>query len=133
MRCPTAEIAMAAIVLAGSAAAEAQQPVYTYPVPATSAGGNVSGTIVSSGTFQQVFAAASMSPGAGARKACTVINQGTSTMYVTEGSAVADSSAANSVQLVAGQAFFCNAGGVVLSGQVNISGSAGEAFYAAQE
>lgn len=120
-----------AIALAAWPAA-AQQPVHTVPQPATSAGSNASGTITATGVFQPVWAASSQSPGSAVRKGCTIQNNSARTMYVTEGLALADSTTGKAVALAAGVAYFCNSGGTVLTGQINITGTIGDGFYAAQ-
>lgn len=121
-----------------SGPALAQQPVWTVPTPATSAAGNVSSTIAVTNTFQQVFAASQPSQGAlpgagGTRKGCTIINNAASnTMYVSEGKTAATAATASSVALAAGQAYYCNWNGTVLTGEIDITGTAGDAYYAAQ-
>jgi hypothetical protein len=54
-------------------------------------------------------------------------------MYVSEGTSLALANIANAVQLAAGQQYYCATSGVALQGQINIYGTAGDAFYAAQE
>lgn len=105
-------------------------PVATVPYPATSAGGNASGTIAATGTFQKVWSAT----GAGTplRKGCTIQNNGTHNMYVSEGLGVAASTESNSLVLAAGGIYYCSVNGVVLDGEIDITGTAGDAFYAAQ-
>ena len=122
--------------LALAVPAQAQQsgglppPVATVPYPASSVGGNASSTIGGTGTFQKVFSATS---GTGAfRKGCTIQNNGTHSMYVTEGLGVAASTESNSVVLAAGGIYYCQVGGIVLDGEIDITGTATDAFYAAQ-
>lgn len=107
--------------------AEAQTTVITQPQGVTT--NNVpSASIASGGTYQSVFAADTSSRG---RVACTVINYGTHTMYVFAG-AIASATHARSVQLAAGQAFYCaTASGGVLKDQISVDGTTSDAFYAA--
>ncbi len=113
--------------------ASGQQPVVTSPAPSSTAGGNLSSTITGTGVFQQVFAGAA-SPGSGGnRHGCTILNNATTrVMNVTEGLSIAASTTALSVTLPAGGVYYCSVGGAVLIGQVNITGTAGDSFYAAQ-
>jgi hypothetical protein len=120
------------LVLLVPAAAFADAPVQTLPSQGTTAGGNVSGTVTATGTFQQLFAAAPPSMGAASRHGCTVANYGVNVMYVTEGTSIAASTTGKAVQLQPGQVYYCGWNGTVLYGQVNITGTAGDAFYAAQ-
>ena len=117
-----------------SGGAFGQQAVTTLPAPATSSGGNVSGTLAATNTWQQVFADQGLttSSGVAKRRGCTVINQGTHDMYIEEGVATAAASTANAVKLSAGQAFYCQTGNVVLQGAIQLYGTIGDAFYAAQ-
>lgn len=110
----------------------AQQPVLTSPVPATTTGSNASTTVVATGVFQQIWSATPRSQGSNVRKGCLILNEGTHSMYVTEGISVADSTTALAVLLVPGQFYSCGGNGVVLTGQINITGTIGESFYAAQ-
>jgi hypothetical protein len=115
----------------------AQSPVVTLPSPATTANGNVSSTIAVTNTFQLVFAATQTVPGGSGtlvskRNGCTIINNGTHNMYVSEGLSIANASLTNTVILGAGGSYFCTQNGVVLTGQINITGTSGDAFYAAQ-
>ena len=117
----------------------AQQVVQTIPAPGTTGAGNASSTIGTGGsTFQKVFSGANNSVAptvgtAGARHGCTIQNNGTHTMYVTEGLGTAASTLTNSVQLAAGLAYYCgNPNGITLIGEIDITGTAGDAFYAAQ-
>ena len=83
---------------------------------------NLSGTIAVTNTFQSVAVQ-------GVRNGCEVQNNGTHTMYVFFGP-IASATTANSVALAAGQGVGCGAPGVVLSDQISITGTAGDAFYA---
>jgi hypothetical protein len=125
--------ALAALfLLAFAEGAVAQQPVLTLPGPATTAGGNASTTIASTNVWQQVFAGTSSAPASAKRHGCTVINQGSNTMWVTEGLATSASTKPLAVVLAANQAYYCSVGEVVLTGQINVTGTAGDTFYAAQ-
>lgn len=130
-------LAAALLVTGVSAGAQAQQPgglpapVTTYPAPATSAGGNVSGTIASTGTFQKLWGATGGS-GVPFRKGCTIQNNGTHSMNVSEGLGVAGSTTGNSVVVPAGGTYYCQVGQIVLTGEIDITGTATDAFYAAQ-
>lgn len=115
----------------------AQQPVQTWPAPGTTAGASASGVIGTGGTtFQLLFAATGVNL-AGVqippRKACTIQNNGTHTMWISEGTTALLATQAKSVQLGPGQVYYCNNSGGVLIGEVDITGTSGEAFYAAQE
>lgn len=131
-RAPLLAAVLAGALALGSAGASAQQPVFTIPNVATTAGGNASTTITVTDTFQLVFAAQAVQPGAQGRKGCTIVNYGTHTMWVTEGIATASATKAKAVQLAAGQSYFCAVGGIALQGLIAITGTAADAFYAAQ-
>ena len=104
----------------------AQQAVVTYSKGLTST--NASGTVTTGSTFQKVFGANSH------RAGCTIQNNSTNTMYVTEGLGVSASTTGNAVHLAAGAAYNCQVGGMVLTGEIDLTTvSAGDAFYAAQE
>lgn len=130
-------LAAALLVTGVSAGAWAQQPgglptpVTAYPTPATSAGGNVSGTIASTGAFQKLWGATGGSAGP-FRKGCTIQNNGTHNMNVSEGLGVAGSTTGNSVVVPAGGIYYCQVGQIVLTGEIDITGTATDAFYAAQ-
>lgn len=114
-----------------------QSPVITIPQwGTTSGGGNASGTITVTNTFQKVFSATGPSSAnavAANRKGCTIVNGGSNNMWVTEGMTTATSVKSSSITLSSGQAYYCgNTGGTVLIGEVDITGTAGDAFYAAQ-
>lgn len=118
--------------------AGAQQAVWTVPLPATTSGGNASTTIAVTNTFQLVFASTTVAPGSptsgvSSRHGCTIINQGTNTMWVTEGIGAAGSTKAKAVVLAPSASFYCNWNGVVLVGEIDITGTAGDGFYATQE
>lgn len=121
---------LALLLLAPSG--QAQTPVFTVQTPGSTSGGNASGTVASTGVFQKVFSSAPQQPGAPGRKGCTIINYGSHTMYVTEGLGVAASTTGAAVQLSGGQAYYCSVNGTVLSGEIDITGTSTDAFYAAQ-
>lgn len=112
--------------------ANAQTPVLTIPHAITTSGGNKSNTITTTNTFQQVFAASPTSPGSNVRKGCTILNEGSHVMYVEEGAGLANATTANSIQLQPGIAYYCSNGVVSLTGEVDIAGTSGDAYYAAQ-
>lgn len=101
------------------------------PLPSTTGGGG-SGTIAVTSTFQQVFAAISSTPGTKLRTSCTIINNGTHTMWVAEGTNAASATTANSVPISPNQAYYCNNGLVILQGEIDITGTINDTFYAAQ-
>lgn len=116
-------------------AAWAQTPVWTIPQPSTSAGGNASSTIIGPATtqFQQVFASTAANEPIKQRKGCTIQNNGTHVMYVTEGLGTAASTQAKAAQLVSsGGTYYCVWQGTVLIGEIDIAGTSGDAFYAVQ-
>ena len=125
-----------AALLATAFPAAAQQQVLTVPLPALS--GDASGTITTTNTFQKIWGASGLSGApttgsAGARHGCSVQNNGSHTMYVTESTGVAASTTSNSWQIPSsGGVFNCNFGGVVLSGEIDITGTSGDAFVAKQ-
>lgn len=105
----------------------AQTPVVTYPYGVTSY--NASEKITVTNTFQSVFTASGINTG---RNACMIQNNGTHNMYVYFGS-IANAITPSSVTLAAGASIQCNAGDVVLKDQVSITGTSGDAFFAAQQ
>lgn len=117
----------------------AQQTVITRPQPVTSAGGDASGTITSTNTFQKVFAGANntVAPTVGTpgqRNACLIQNNGTHIMYVTEGKGISASTLLNSWQISAnGGLFYCTQANVILVGEIDVTGTSGDAFVASQE
>ena len=122
----------------GVSYANAQTPVTTQPYGVRTL--NASSTITITNTFQSVFAANSTTfPNtATGRSSCTIQNNGANTMWVyfgpiasaTKGASFALSAGTSSV---AGQSVNCSVGGVVLQDQVSITGTSGDAFYAAQQ
>lgn len=126
-------LALAAALLAIGEVARAQNPVVTQPAQTVSQ--NSSSTITTTNTFQSVFAAVTSSRG---RSSCLIQNNGSHVMYVFFGP-IANATTAASVALnpgtanVAGDAVSCVSGGIVLTDQVSITGTSGDAFYAAQQ
>lgn len=105
----------------------AQSPVVTQPYNVTSF--NASGTIAVTNTFQSIWVANTNTRG---RAGCTVQNNGTNSMWVYFGP-IASATKGASVVLTVGQSTNCNVGGITLQDQVSITGTSGEAFYAAQQ
>lgn len=123
--------------LALASPSAAQQPVQIWPAPGTTAGCPACGVIGAGGTtFQLLFAATGVNVAGqlvSPRKACTVQNNGTHTMWISEGTTALLATQAKSAQIGPGQAYYCNNSGVVLTGEIDITGTSGDAFYAAQE
>lgn len=105
----------------------AQQPVFTNPLRVAT--NNRSGTIAATGTFQSV-APEDTSVQRG-RTGCLIQNLSTTNnMYVYFGP-IASALTTTSVTLSAGQAVNCaTASGGVITDQVSITGTIGDAFYA---
>lgn len=120
------KIILSLIILFCSASLSfAQSPVITQPFGVMTY--NASGVISpSSFIFQTIWPANTTRPG---RSACKIQNNGTHTMYVYFGPTPVTPSSYN---LAAGLAMDCNIGGTVLQDQVNITGTAGDVFYADQ-
>jgi hypothetical protein len=126
--------------LLGSAAA--QQAVQVTPYPTTTNGGNSSTTITTTNTFQKLFSGqfnstAPVSSTQGARHGCIIQNNGTHTMYISEGTTIATATLASSYQLLppgtnAVSVFNCDRGNSVLSGEIDITGTGADAFYDVQ-
>lgn len=90
---------------------------------------NVSSTITTTSTFQQIFAVANQS----ARTACMIQNNGTHTMYVFPGPTTL-ATTGTSVQLAAGAAFYCtNQSGATLQDNIALTGTSGDGFYASAQ
>lgn len=107
---------------------EAQSPVITQPYPVTSH--NDSGTIAVTNTFQSIWPASANTRG---RAGCSAQNNSASNvMYVFFGP-IASATTAKSVKLAVGQSVSCVIGGLVLQDQVSITGTSGDAFFAAQQ
>ena len=116
-----------------SSLAQGQNPtsapiVQTVPATRTTAGSNASGTITATGTFQNVFGASPV------RTGCLIENNGAASMWVSEGVPVATPpTEAKSQVLAAGASFSCERnGGSVLTGEIDITGTATQVFYAVQ-
>jgi len=120
---------VAALVLAPGLG-HAQSAVKTYPLQVNTA--NASGTVASTNVFQSIWAAVPIVNGQQGRTSCTVQNNGTHTMYVFFG-AIANATEGASVTLTTGQSVNCSVNNVTLQDQVSITGTSGEAFYAAQQ
>jgi len=120
-----------ALVCAVSFAA-AQSPVITQPYVVET--NNASSTITVTNTFQQVWLTSSNTRG---RAGCTLQNKGSNAMYVyfaNAGETISNATIAKSVMLPSqGSNTSCNNGGLVLKGSVFITGTSGDAFYAAQQ
>lgn len=127
-------------LLSGGAVAQQAPPVTTYGGQAYS--GNSSSTIASTNVWQKIWSAPTNdSP----RKGCLVLNQGTHTMWVyfqgpgvatpsgsgSEASAVPLNAAASSG--AAGGWVGCTVGGAVLQDTIWVTGTSGDAYYAAQQ
>jgi|SRR6202035_5013672 len=107
--------------------AHAQSPVVTLPNPVTT--DNASSTITVTDTFQSIWVKDTSTRG---RTACTIQNNGSNTMWVFFGP-IANATKGSSIVLIAGRATFCNSGNVILKDQVSITGTSGDAFYAARQ
>lgn len=105
--------------------AVSQQAFVTKPYSVTS-NNNVSTTIAVTNTFQSLWLASNV------RTGCTIVNYGSNTMWVFFGP-IASATKATSIQLAVNQAVYCTLGDIVLNTQVSITGTATEAFYAAQQ
>lgn len=86
-------------------------------------------TVTTTGTFQTLWTTSTNNRG---RAGCIVQNQSTHTQYVYFGTP-ATALSANAIQLAAGQSLTCTAGGIVAQDTVSITGTSGDAFYAAQQ
>lgn len=115
------------LLLASVSFSFAQSPVITSPQGSNIVTGSSSITVTN--TFQSIFAASGSNTG---RMGCTVQNNGTHTMFVFFGP-IANATTSNSVQLSAGNNVKCNSGVIVLKDQVSITGTSGDAFFAAQQ
>ncbi len=122
-------VAVALALLPSLAVADNKPPTTVSPGWATTKNGNVSGTVAATGVFQQVFPATSA---ASPRNGCTIQNNSAHTMYVSEGLGIAGSTTANSAQLAAGMVYYCQSGVVALQGEVDVTGTTGDVFYASQ-
>jgi len=113
-----------ALIIGSTSLASSQTPVITQPKNLASQ--NYSSTIAVTNTFQSVLLLNN------SRYSCTIQNNGSNFMYVYFG-AIADATIAKSVKLSVGQGVNCIVGGIVLKDQVSITGTSGEAYYAAQQ
>lgn len=113
-----------ALAFIGASIPALAQPVFT--VPSSRSTTTASSTISVTNTFQSVFAAAT------GRTGCVVQNTGTNSMYVFFGP-IASATIAGSIKLSAGQSVNCATGGIVITDQVSITGTATETFYAASQ
>lgn len=125
-------LALAAVLLASPALA--QQPVQTWPAPASIAT-NASNRIATTFTFQKIFDAVGSVSTQQRRSGCVIQNLVTSTivrpMWIFFGTATATT--AKSLRLDAGDTFACNIGGVTIQDKINITGFAGDEFFAIQQ
>lgn len=80
-----------------------------------------SGTISVTNTFQSVLAASAT------RKGCLMQNNGTHLMYLYNGPN-ASATLTNTFQIQPGQPFSCNAPGVVITDNISLTGTSGDAF-----
>lgn len=103
---------------------KAQTPVVTQPVPRIS--NNNSGSVSVTNTFQSIWVSNVN------RLSCTIQNNGTHNMYVFFGP-IDNATLTNSVILSATNTVNCQIFGVILSDQVSITGTSGDAFFAAQQ
>ena len=115
----------------------AQQWVKTQPLPSTTLNGDKSGTITTTNAFQLVLSVSGNVPNptpgfGGDRHGCSIQNNGTHNMYVNEGTPIASATLTNTWVLATGQLFNCNFNGVVLTGEIDITGTSGDAFVAKQ-
>lgn len=118
----------AGVLLLMRGGAQSQAPVITQPYGVTSS--NVSSTITATNTFQSLWVASTTAIG---RVSCAVQNKGTADpMYVYFG-AIAGATIAKSVKLTTNTMMNCTVFGMVLKDQVSITGTSGDAFFAAQQ
>lgn len=123
-------IALGSLLIFFCWSAYAQQPVRTQGYDVVSKTPNASSTITTTNAFQVVFTPSTTQQ---KRQGCTVANYGTHTMWVYFGQPTDTPAAANSIQLAPNNFVSCNTGGVVLNDQVWITGTSGDAFFAAQQ
>jgi len=115
---------LVAALLIAPLAAQAQQYVRTTPASTTTT--DASGTISATNTFQKVLSSNVT------RSGCTIQNNGSHNMFVTENRGLSGSSLTNSTILAPGGIYHCEVGGMVLTGEIDITGTAADAFYATQ-
>lgn len=97
-------------------------PVTAQSIPLSST--NLSGTIASSGTFQQIQGQTNN------RNGCTIQNTGSHTQYVFFGP-IANATTPVAVELSPSQSVNCSvASNIVLKDAVSISGTSGDTFFA---
>ncbi len=115
--------ALALLALLWATPLFAQQSVFT--LPSTRITANNSATISVTNTFQEIW------PIRTGRTDCSIQNNSAANvMYVFIGP-IASATLAKSVKLAVGQALICSVGGIVPTDAVNITGTSGDAFYAA--
>lgn len=121
-------ISIAFFLIVGIVNALAQQPVITKAYGVTTS--NVSSTIAVTNTFQSLWIADTSTTG---RSSCAIQNKGTADpMYVYFG-AIAGATIAKSIKLTTNAVLNCSVFGAILKDQVSITGTSGDAFYAAQQ
>lgn len=115
------------VCFGGEAWAQASA-VTTYPIVGTTLNGGASSTIAVTNTYQMLW------PLNKNRHSCVIVNVGANTMFVTEGITTAQSPTTNAgpFPVLPNGQFTCQFGQTALTGQINITGTAGDAFYAAQ-
>lgn len=99
----------------------AQSTVRTTPFGVVTT--NLSSAVAVTNTFQSIQTANTE------RKSCLIQNNGSNNMKVYFGP-IASATGSNSVVLSAGSYVNCTAGGIVLTDQVSITGTAGDAYAA---
>lgn len=116
------------LLIVGISNGFAQQPVITKAYPVTSS--NSSSTIAVTNTFQSIWIADTSTTG---RSSCAIQNKGTADpMYVYFG-AIAGATIGKSIKLTTNAVLNCSVFGAILKDQVSITGTSGDAFYAAQQ
>lgn len=105
------------LILAGNA--NAQGLVTTQPLAVTSV---ISSSSISSTSVFQVAIASSTN-----RKGCQLQNTSGNTMYVYIGSPAA-ATTSGSIQLLTKQTYNCTNGGIVLTDQINVTGTSGDTY-----
>jgi hypothetical protein len=105
-------------------------PVTTYPYMGATTY-NASSTVAVSNTFQSVFP--TLISTNQHRVSCILQNNSAAnSMFVFFGP-IASATLTNSIKLSPGTSVSCVAGGMALQDQVSVTGTAGDAFYAAQQ
>ena len=134
---PNARLMTAALVAAGigtlASAVHAQQPVTTFPLPATTSGANASSTVGVASTYQTVF------PANTSRHGCMVQAVSGAPILLYEGAAASSLAYTNvsakslTLSSVApAQIYSCGQWGTVLTGEIAVTASAAAAYYAVQ-